>query len=170
MAEKTTCITTEILKRHPELAPKWMRMKRATESDYPELVQFFMDNGLEYGDEDKYDTDTDEVASYKVMYGDELAGAVCLAKRDGEFIIDGIAVKEEYRKKKLGKLLLDKAISTAKELGATSIYLNARAPKFYEAYGFKAVKANEAPFFYECLDCDQYGKTCHPEIMKYVIK
>ena len=154
----------------PDLAPKWMRLKRATEDEYPELVQFFMDNGLEYGDEDKYDTDTDTIATYKVVYGDELAGAVCLGKRDGEFIIDGIAVKEEYRKNKLGKMLLDKAISTAKDEGADSIYLNARAPGFYKRYGFKTVEADKAPFFYECLDCEQYGKTCHPEIMKYDIK
>ncbi len=39
-------------------------------------------------------------------------------------------------------------------------------PEFFRKYGFETVAREEAPNFFECLTCPQYGKTCHPEVMK----
>ena len=46
------------------------------------------------------------------------------------------------------------------------MYLVARAPEFFRKNGFVTIPREEAPNFFECLTCPQYGKTCHPEVMK----
>lgn len=92
-----------------------------------------------------------------------------LAKREGRYIIDGIAVDAPYRKLKVGNILLQKVIDTVKELGGDSLYLVARAPGFFRANGFTAIDPETAPNFFECKYCPQYQKNCHPEVMKLEI-
>ena len=91
--------------------------------------------------------------------------AIILAKRQGEYIIDGIAVDSSLRGTGIGAGLLSMAISLVEELGGTGIYLVARAPEFFGKYGFVAVRREAAPMFFECMTCPQYGVTCHPEVM-----
>ncbi|MFQ9893589.1 MAG: GNAT family N-acetyltransferase [Emergencia sp.] len=136
--------------------------------EYERLVKFFVENQLEFdGDEE---VDTDIVKCYKVTHGDDfLVGGVVLAKREGRFIIDGIAVDQMYRKMKVGEILLKKVIDQVKALGGTELYLVARAPGFFRKYGFTTIEPEEAPNFFECKYCPQYQKTCHPEVMKLEI-
>lgn len=89
-----------------------------------------------------------------------------LAERQGEFIVDGIAVDPEYRKEKLGKALLDLGIAETRKRGGKRIFLVARAPGFFRKSGFVTVPREEAPNFFECLTCPQYGVDCHPEVMR----
>jgi len=144
----------------------WMRMSQT--DDYDRLVKFFVENELEFdGDEE---VDTDIIKCYKVTVdGDKLAGAVVLAKREGRYIIDGLAVDQEYRKHKIGKIMLNKVIEQVKELGGSEVYLVARAPGFFKKNGFKAIDPAGAPNFFECKQCPQYNVNCHPEVMKTVI-
>ena len=140
---------------------------RETE-DYEKLVPFFIENELEFSDEDPVPTDL--VKCWEVVAGREpdadlLAGLV-LAKREGEFIIDGIAVNKMFRKFKIGKIMMDKAVQETLEQGGKRIYLVARAPEFFRKYGFETVAREDAPNFFECLTCPQYGQNCHPEVMK----
>ena len=81
----------------------------ATTDDYERLVPFFVANDLEFPDEEDYEVPTDLVQCWKVTEGaqpepDEdsaeyktdrhrLIGGFVLAERQGEFIVDGIAVK-----------------------------------------------------------------------------
>jgi GNAT superfamily N-acetyltransferase len=95
-----------------------------------------------------------------------LVGACILARREGEFICDGIAVDPGYRKSNLGKQLLDTLLKEAKSRGADKVFLVARAPGFFAKAGFLPVQRKEAPEFFECFTCPQYGKTCHPEVMR----
>lgn len=134
--------------------------------DYEKLVPFFIENELEFSEEEPVPTDIEKC--WEVTCGEDkrLIAALVLAKREGEFIIDGIAVETSYRKLKLGKLLLDKAVEETLSRGGAGIYLVARAPEFFRKYGFKTVPREEAPNFFECLTCPQYGKNCHPEVMK----
>ncbi len=138
---------------------------RQTE-DYEKLVPFFIENELEFSEEEPVPTDI--VKCWEVVHGNDqhLMAALVLAKREGEFIIDGIAVEKIYRKLKIGKVLLDKAVEETLSQGGSSIYLVARAPEFFRKYGFQTVPREKAPNFFECLTCPQYGKTCHPEVMK----
>lgn len=138
--------------------------------EYERLVKFFVENELEFdGDEE---VDTDIVRCWKVTHGPDgdLIGGVVLAKREGEYIIDGIAVDRLYRKMKVGDILLKKVVKTVKELGGDRIYLVARAPEFFRKNGFVTVDPAEAPNFFECRYCPQYQTSCHPEVMRLEIR
>lgn len=142
-------------------------LKRTDEYDM--LVDFFIDNGLEFSEEEQVATEV--IDCYKAVLEDgELIGGVVLAKREGAYIIDGIAVKEEYRKFGVGRMMVDKALEVSRQLGENTIYLIARAPGFFRRLDFVNIDKDEAPTFYECAECPQFGKTCFPELMKYEIK
>ncbi len=60
-----------------------------------------------------------------------------------------IAVSEEYRRSGIGRLLLDRALSTARERGVSSILLevrasNASAIAFYENHGFERISIRKS--------------------------
>ena len=104
--------------------------------EYEKLVRFFVENELEFdGDEE---VDTDILNCYEVVTedGGSLAGAAVLAKREGKFIIDGIAVDEQYRGRKIGEMLLQQIEKRIRQLGGDSLYLVARAPGFSAGTGF----------------------------------
>lgn len=139
-------------------------------AEYQKLVPFFIENGLEFTDEDAEEVPTDIVKCWEVTEmcdeGEELIGGFVLAKREGEFICDGIAVDSRRRREKLGRKLLDTGINEVIRQGGDRMYLVARAPGFFRKSGFVTVPREKAPNFFECLTCPQYGRTCHPEVMK----
>jgi N-acetylglutamate synthase-like GNAT family acetyltransferase len=133
--------------------------------DYEGLVPFFIENGLEFSEEDEVPTDI--VKCWKAEDADGgLAGGCVLARREGEFICDGIAVAPPFRTGGLGKRLLDALIAEVRDRGGERLYLVARAPGFFARIGFIPVERAAAPNFFECFTCPQYGKTCFPEVMK----
>lgn len=134
--------------------------------DYDKLVPFFIENELEFTENEPVPTDL--VKCWQMTHGDNqhLVAALVLAKREGEFIIDGIAVEKIYRHLKLGKTLLDKAIKEILARGGKRLFLVARAPGFFKKQGFVTVPREEAPNFFECFTCSQYGKGCNPEVMR----
>jgi amino-acid N-acetyltransferase len=135
------------------------------DSEYRQLMDFFEDNHLEVDSEEVVPTDV--VRCWKVTPEgeDTLAGAICLALRQGEYIIDGIAVNQAYRKNNIGKVLLDAALDEVRRRNGKRIYLVARAPGFFRKSGFATIPKDSAPNFFECLTCPQYGVDCHPEVM-----
>ena len=151
---------------------------RISETDeYERLVPFFMENELEYTDEDLEEVPTDLVKCWKAVKtcnddgnGDsdvsQLIGGFVLAKREGEFICDGIAVDPQYRGSEIGKALLATGIDEVKKLGGDTMYLVARAPEFFRKNGFVTIERDEAPNFFECFTCPQYKVSCHPEVMR----
>ena len=145
-----------------------VNFKISVTEDYEKLVPFFIENELEFSDEDP--VPTDRVKCWEIVDGDgKLIGGFVLAKREGEFIVDGIAIDPEYRKFKLGKALLEKGIEEALKRGAKRIYLVARAPGFFRKYGFVTISREESPDFFECLTCPQYNVSCFPEVMKLAL-
>ncbi|MBQ9014763.1 MAG: GNAT family N-acetyltransferase [Firmicutes bacterium] len=139
-----------------------------TTEDYDRLVPFFIENGLEFSEEDP--TPTDLVHCWEAVDDGRLIGGFVLAKRDGEFICDGIAVDPDYRKQELGRRLLQLGVDETLRLGGGRMYLVARAPGFFRTEGFETVARDDAPNFFECLTCDQYGVSCHPEVMLRVLR
>ena len=148
--------------------------------EYDRLVKFFVENRLEFDGDEEVDTDILKCWKITQAEGDDLshittdnrdgadyivAGCV-LAQREGKYIIDGIAVDKTMRKFGLGKLLINKAKEEVKSRGGNEIYLVARAPGFFKKLGFTTISADNAPNFFECKYCPQYGTECHPEIMK----
>ena len=135
--------------------------------EYEKLVSFFIENELEFTEEDAEEVPTDLVKCWQITDEDDnLLGAFVLAKRDGEFICDGIAIDEELRGTGLGTKLLRLGLEETIKLGGTRMYLVARAPEFFRKNGFVTVPREEAPNFFECLTCPQYGVSCHPEVMR----
>ena len=135
--------------------------------EYAKLVEFMIANQLEFTEEDADEVPTDLVKCWEITdSAGNLIGGFVLAKRQGEYICDGIAVDGSRRGENLGTELLNKGIEETKSLGGRSMYLVARAPEFFRKNGFVTIPREEAPNFFECLTCPQYGKTCHPEVMK----
>lgn len=137
--------------------------------DYERLVPFFIENELEFSEDEPVPTDL--VKCWQILDNEgeadeRLIGAFVLAKREGKFIVDGIAIDPEYRKYHLGKALLEKGIEEARRLGGKNVFLVARAPGFFRKHGFVTVPREDAPNFFECLTCPQYGISCHPEVMR----
>lgn len=139
----------------------------AETDEYAKLVEFMIANQLEFTEEDAEEVPTDLVKCWEITdSAGNLIGGFVLAKRQGEYICDGIAVDGSRRGENLGTELLNKGIEETKSLGGRSMYLVARAPEFFRKNGFVTIPREEAPNFFECLTCPQYGKTCHPEVMK----
>lgn len=142
-------------------------IKISLTDDYESLVQLFIKNELEFSLNDEVPTDL--VKCWKAEEEGRLIGGCVLALRQGEYIIDGIAVEPEYREAKLGKQLLDLAKCEVKKRKGSSLYLVARAPNFFRKQGFDIIGREEAPNFFECFTCNQYKKNCFPEVMKLSI-
>jgi N-acetylglutamate synthase-like GNAT family acetyltransferase len=132
--------------------------------DYEVLIPMFIEQGLEFSEEEEVPTDI--VACWKATDAEgRLLGGAVLARREGELICDGIATVPEVRGTGLGKRLLDGLIAEGIALGGRRLFLVARAPNFFRSQGFKTVSRAEAPNFFECFTCPQYQKTCFPEVM-----
>jgi len=134
------------------------------------LVRLFIENGLEYSENEEIATDlvkcwkAEEIE--KGTGAARLVGGCVLAKREGRFICDGIATDPSVRGLRVGERMLLTMFDEIRELGGDTLYLVARAPGFFTKYGFTSITRAEAPTFFECFTCSQYGKTCHPEVMR----
>lgn len=154
------------------------KIQIAETEDYDALVELFVKNELEFSVNDEVPTDlvklwkaeTTQVTSTTDSKKNTLIGGCVLALREEEYIIDGIAVEPEFRAEKLGQTLLQLAIKEVKSRGGKWLYLVARAPEFFRKQGFITIEREDAPNFFECLTCLQYGKNCFPEVMKLEIK
>ena len=153
------------MSHHAELDAMGLALLPSPPGEYKELQHFYRINNLEISEEDPVPTDL--VQSWKVVpkEGGGLVGAATLALRQGEYIIDGIAVDETRRKSNIGQALLAEAVSRVRALGGARIYLVARAPGFFRTQGFSTLERDLAPNFFECATCPQYGASCHPEVM-----
>ena len=145
-----------------------LRFKMKETEDFESLVPFFIENGLEYDEDDKAAEDL--LQCWKIVHGDEndehLVAALALSQRDGEYVIDAVAVSKLFRKFKMGKILVDKAVKTVLERGGKRIYIVAKVPEFFEKFGFEVISRDGAPDFSECFHCEQFGNGCSPEVMK----
>ncbi len=73
--------------------------------------------------------------------GGRAVGTARIVMRGGQAKIGRMAVLKSYRRKKVGKNLLSRAVITAKKQGAREIYLHAQVAviAFYESAGFCCV-------------------------------
>ena len=137
-------------------------------SDYLQLKYFYYANDLEIDLEDEELPPI--IKNWRAIRSDgELIGGITLGFREGEYIIDGIAVDKRYRKGNLGRELLNTAIDEIKRRNGNLLYLVARAPKFFAKQGFVSIQRTESPEFFECYTCLQYQNTCFPEVMRFEI-
>ena len=139
--------------------------------DYEKLVPFFIENELEFTEEDAEEVPTDVVKCWQITDADgRLVGGFVLALREGEYICDGIAIDNSLRGTGLGSQLLKLGLEETVKRGGERMFLVARAPEFFRRNGFVTVPRQEAPNFFECLTCPQYGISCHPEVLRFDIE
>ena len=144
--------------------------------DYAGLVKLFIDNGLEFSENDEVSTDLVKcwIASPSSVSRDDgadadISGGCVLALRQGRFICDGIAVNPSGRGQGLGRRLMALLTDEAKAQGADALYLVAREPDFFSALGFINTPREEAPVFFECFTCPQYEVSCRPQVMRLML-
>lgn len=143
-----------------------VHFKISETNDYGKLVPFLIENGLEFSEEAPVPANLVKCWQITDEDDEKLIGALVLARHEGEFIVDGIAIAAEYRRFQLGKTLLDYSIEETLKQGGHRMFLVAKAPEFFRKQGFVTVPKEDAPDFVECLTCPQYGISCHPEVMR----
>ncbi len=133
---------------------------------YMELVPLFRESGLEIHIEG--DAPPAMITCWRAEDATgSLLGGISIEHKGGEFVIGDIAVREESRKHKIGALLLKTAMERIADMGGERIYLVAKAPKFFEKFGFTYLTPEETPNIFNCKTCDQLNVSCHPEFMTY---
>lgn len=133
--------------------------------EYERLVEFMKNFGLEFNVDEKVDNQI--IKCWKVVQEpDYLVGGIILGKRNGEYVIDGMAVDTPMRKTGIGRIMAEKLIKEVRKLGGERIWLVAKVPEFYEKLGFVRVPWEEAPDFFSCGRCEQCGVDCFPAAMK----
>ena len=133
--------------------------------EYDRLVEFMKPFGLEFDNDEAMGTE--KVKNWKVVQEpDYLVGGIMLGKRKGYFYINGIAVDPPMRHTGIATIMMKKAINEVKKQGGSEIWLVAKVPEFFRTLGFEDVEPERAPEIFGCLNCQQFGESCHPVIMK----
>lgn len=136
--------------------------------EYMELVELFQESGLEIHIEDGKPPAM--VTCWKATTEEgALVGGVSIERKKGYFVVGDIAVARDYRDEDIGTLMLEIAVERIKSLGGETIYIVAKAPKFFEKFGFTYLTEEDTPDIFNCKGCNQRGETCFPEFMKAVI-
>lgn len=123
------------------------------------LINFYIENGLEFDESKKYFGIN--IRSFALIKNGEIIGAVSISIYKGKSFIEALAVDKNYRNKKLGKLLVKKAIEELEK----PIYTISKANEFYLKNGF--VYSNEDLIDKECKNCREYNVTCFPKVVVY---
>jgi len=132
--------------------------------NHDELIDFYISREIEFNDEKQYFHLP--LFSYVAKVNDTIVGAITICQEDDDFILDEIAVSMQYENQGIGTKLFQISINRIKEsYGNRKIYLVAKIPVFWKNKGFKIITREEAPGFSECFTCEEFQKTCFPEIM-----
>lgn len=112
------------------------------------------------------DRDDARAIHFLAIAAGRAVGTARIVNRRGGAKIGRMAVLKTYRRKGVGTKLLNRAISTARRLGATKIYLHAQVPVigFYEKLGFHCIGAvfNEAGIPHRKMIFKAKGTTRQP--------
>lgn len=95
---------------------------------------------VEQGFQEEYD-EIDDIATHFVLFDDQIPVATCRVfpgEEKGVYLLGRLAVKKEYRRKGLGRWILDGAEKYLKEQGEQGILLHSQwhAKDFYEKAGY----------------------------------
>lgn len=137
--------------------------------NYEELIPLFRSSGLEIHAEGGKPQNMITCWRADDQRGN-LLGGVSIERKKGLFVIGDIAVEREMRRQNIGGCLLGTAMKCIRQMGGRQIYLVAKAPKFFEKFGFVYQDEREAPGIFNCKTCAQRGETCFPEFMIWTEK
>jgi amino-acid N-acetyltransferase len=137
-------------------------------NDYLQFKDLFTLAGLEFNVDASKNEPEGFISAFALEDNNgELVGGAAIVKRKNYFILNDIAVKESLRSQGLGEILLQASLNKIQNLGGRDIYITAKAPKFFEKYGFTYLENEDVPNVFSCLNCKQYGVSCSPKFMIY---
>ena len=137
--------------------------------EHEQLVDFYISRGIEFNDDKKFFHPP--ILSYIAEINNNFVGAITICKEGNDFILDEVAVVENYEKQGVCTALVNFAISKIKkEYGESKFYLVAKNPEVFKNMGFNIIQREEAPNFSECFSCPDFQKICFPEIMVKTLK
>lgn len=72
--------------------------------------------------------------------------------------VKSLAVKEEYKKRGIGKSLLNECIEDAKKLGIKKVFALSYMPEYFKRFGFNEVPKEKLPhkIWGECIRCPKF--------------
>jgi len=129
--------------------------------DFEGIRKLALASGLEDGTFDGI------AAAFGLYSGEELVGCAALKQVEDRFSVEWLAVADCMRNRGLGSRLIRKVEDEARTRGARTLWALARAPGFFQAIGFRLVRADETggPTLANCAKCAQFRKTCNPAIV-----
>ena len=134
--------------------------------NYLILEKLFKDSGLEFnlGKNGLYPWGFVKAFCCKDVDNNIIAGS-SITFRKGNYILNDIAVAEEFRSMNIGERLLAVTEKEIEKLGGKTIYITAKAPGFFAKYGYEYLDEKDVPDIFVCLDCKQLNITCNPKFM-----
>ncbi|MDR0978947.1 MAG: GNAT family N-acetyltransferase [Lachnospiraceae bacterium] len=145
-----------------------MDIKIAQTTDYNKILEFAFDNGVEYDETNKCYINEPFFALELTSDNDLIGSASICKSKVGDYILEQLAVKEEYRHKGYATQLIKTILRRMKELNIKKIYLIAHVYEIYLKNGFEFYNNNDKDYLISdnCLNCDLYiNKECIPRIM-----
>ena len=130
------------------------------------LIPFYTSRGIE---ELGNQFENKPVISFVIKNSIELIAAITCSKIEDIYIIEAIAVKENYEGMGIGTKLLKYTVEYIERIGGKNIILNAKNSKFFEMNNFIKISKENVPVevYSYCLNCPDYEKKCFPTIMVY---
>ena len=102
--------------------------------EYDRLISFFKENGISCSKEHF-------VKAWKITQAEDyLISALILGKRNGKYVIEGVATTKLLRKFGMCKVLIKKAKAYAKENGGDAIYIMTDIAEPFLKLGFSAIE------------------------------
>ncbi|MEW6408933.1 MAG: N-acetyltransferase [Nitrospirota bacterium] len=82
--------------------------------------------------------------------------------------IRSLAVTEEYRMKGIGKILVQRCLEDAKDIGISRVFALTYHPDFFEKMGFKRVDKSKLPqkIWGDCLKCPKFPECNEVAVIK----
>lgn len=133
--------------------------------NYLILEKLFKDSGLEFnlGKNGLYPWGF--VKAFCCKDVDNIIAGSSITFRKGNYILNDIAVAEEFRSMNIGESLLAVTEKEIEKLGGKTIYITAKAPEFFTKYGYEYLDGKDVPDIFVCLDCKQLNITCNPKFI-----
>lgn len=142
------------------------KIKITETRDYLQFEDLFTRSGLEFNLDADGKGPEGLMTCWKAEDADgRLAGGTAIAKKDGCYVINDLAVEEDLRGSGIGMRLAETAMIRLAGMGAKKIWITSKAPEFFEKLGFYHL--DYMPEMFNCRDCHQYGTTCDPKPMAF---
>lgn len=129
--------------------------------DYQELLSLFSGAGLKNGLKEGEKAPEGFLRGCRAADPEgNILGASVLSFREGVYVMDDLAVREDGRGGGLGTRLMADAMIWLQQQGAEEFFLMAKAPGFFYRLGFRDCEEDDVPSVFHCESRRQYHDPC----------